>query len=121
MASNKARYYHYTSAESADKIDKSKVIIGSTQKNHDAFHGDGVYLTDKKAEDYTRTPIARNNYGPRDGCYPKLEKYVEVSLPKNEVEKCNTSSSRQVYLYPGDLDLDKYDHSIKDANFKGKK
>ena len=121
MASNEGRYYHYTSAENADKIGKSKEIRQSSQKNHDAFHGDGVYLTGKKAEDYTRTQMARNNYGPRDGGYPKLEKYVEVSLPKNEVEKCNTSSNRDVYLYRGNLDLNKYDHSIKDANFKGKK
>ena len=121
MASNKGQYYHYTSAESASKIDQSKVIIGSTQNNHDALYGDGVYLTDKKAEDYTRTHIARNNYGPRDGLQSKLEKYVEVSLPANEVQKCDTSSNRQVYLYPGDLDLSKYDHSIKDAKFKGKK
>ena len=121
MASNKGRYFHYTSAESADKIDESKVIRGSKNKVRDAFYGDGVYLTDKKAEDYTRTQIANNNYGKRDDSYKKLEKYVEVSLPKNEVEKCDTGNSRQVYLYRGDLDLSKYDHSIKDANFKGKK
>ena len=121
MASNKGRYYHYTSAESADKIDESKVIKGSTKKVRDAFYGDGVYLTDKKAEEYTRTQIAKNNYGKGDDSYKKLEKYVEVSLPKNEVEKCDTGSRRQVYLYRGDLDLNKYDHSIKDAKFKGKK
>ena len=37
MVSNEARYYHYTSAESADKIDKSKVIIGSTQEKSRCF------------------------------------------------------------------------------------
>ena len=72
-----------------------------------------------KVESYTRTQIARNNYGPRDDSYPKLEKVIDVILPNNEVEKCNTK--RHVYLYPGDLDLSKYDYSIKDANFKGKK
>lgn len=55
MPSNKGRYFHYASAESADKIEESKVIRGSTKKVRDAFYGDGVYLTDKKAEDYTRT------------------------------------------------------------------
>ena len=121
MASNKGCYYHYTSAESADKIDESKLIKGSSKKVRDAFYGDGVYLTDKKAEDHTRTQIAKNNYGKGDDSYKKLEKYVEVSLPKNEVEKCDTGGGREVYLYRGDLNLNKYDHSIKDANFKRKK
>ena len=121
MANNKGRYFHYTSAESADKIDESKVIRGSRKTVRDAFYGDGVYLTDMKAEDHTRTQIAKNNYGKGDDSNNKLEKYVEVSLPKDEVEKCDTDKSRQVYLYRGDLDLSKYDHSIKDANFKGEK
>ena len=121
MGSSKRSFYHYTTADSADKIDESKLIKGSTKKVCDAFYGDGVYLTDKKAEDYTKTQIAKNNYGKGDDSYKKLEKYVEVRLPKNEVEKCDTGGGRQVYLYRGNLNLNKYDHSINNANFKRKK
>ena len=119
MESNEDHYYHYTSKKNARKIAESKKIIGSTKKNHDTLFGNGVYLTDMKAESYSRTQIAKNNYGSQDDSYPKLEKVIDVILPNNEVKKCDTS--RQVYLYPDDLDLSKYEYSIKDANFKGKK
>ena len=119
MESNEDHYYHYTSKKNARKIAESKKIIGSTKKNHDALFGNGVYLTDMKAESYSRTQIVKNNYGSQDDSYPKLEKVIDVILPNNEVKKCDTS--RQVYLYPDDLDLSKYEYSIKDANFKGKK
>ena len=115
----KDHYYHYTSKKNARQIAKSKKIIGSTQENHDALFGNGVYLTDMKAENYSRTQIAQNNYGPQDDSYPKLEKVIDVILPNDEVKKCDTS--RQVYLYPGDLDLSKYHYSIEDANFKEEK
>ena len=61
--------------------------------------------------------IIRNNYddGPSVVNDPKLaakvEYVVEVKLDRNEVEK--VSNDRDVYLYKGDLDLNKHEHKIK--------
>ena len=47
----------------------------------------------------------------------KVENVVEVKLDKNEVKK--VSKDRDVYLYQGDLDLNKHEHKIqKNPNTK---
>ena len=61
--------------------------------------------------------IIRNNYdeGPSVVSDPKMvakvEYVVEVKLDRNEVEK--VSNDRDVYLYKGDLDLNKHAHKIQ--------
>ena len=47
----------------------------------------------------------------------KVENVVEVKLDSNEVQK--VSNNRDVYLYKGDLDLNKHEHKIqKNPNTK---
>ena len=67
--------------------------------------------------------IIRNNYddGPSVVNNPKMaakvENVVEVKLDSNEVQK--VSNDRDVYLYKGDLDLNKHEHKIqKNPNTK---
>ena len=67
--------------------------------------------------------IIRNNYddGQRVVNNPemvaKVENVVEVKLDSNEVQK--VSNDRDVYLYKGDLDLNKHEHKIqKNPNTK---
>ena len=67
--------------------------------------------------------IIRNNYddGQRVVNNPemvaKVENVVEVKLDSNEVQK--VSNNRDVYLYKGDLDLNKHEHKIqKNPNTK---
>lgn len=69
--------------------------------------------------------IIRNNYddGPRVVNNPKMaakvENVVAVQLDRNEVEK--VSNDRDVYLYKGDLDLNKHEHKIqKNPNTKNR-
>ena len=69
--------------------------------------------------------IIRNNYddGPNVVNNPKMvakvENVVEVKLDSNEVQK--VSNNRDVYLYKGDLDLNKHEHKIqKNPNTKNR-
>ena len=67
--------------------------------------------------------IIRSNYddGPRVVNNPKMaakvENVVAVKLDSSEVQK--VSKGRDVYLYQGDLDLNKHEHKIqKNPNTK---
>lgn len=121
--SSKKTYYHYTDKRGAEGIAKSKEIKASTDTKTDARFGTGVYLTRKDPVSNDPKEIIRNNYddGQRVVNNPemvaKVENVVEVKLDSNEVQK--VSNDRDVYLYKGDLDLNKHEHKIqKNPNTK---
>lgn len=116
MSSQKKTYYHYTDQSGVKGISKSKEIKASTDTTNDAVYGPGVYLTSMDPRNDPKE-IIRNNYddGPSVVNNPKMaakvENVVAVKLDSNEVQK--VSNDRDVYLYKGDLDLNKHEHKIQ--------
>lgn len=84
----------------------------------------GVYLTSMDPRNDPKE-IIRNNYDDGSSVVnnpkmaAKVENVVAVKLERNEVEK--VSNDRDVYLYKGDLDLNKHEHKIqKNPNTKNR-
>ncbi|CAH3151131.1 unnamed protein product [Porites lobata] len=97
-------------------IEESGMIKESTDTKNDAIFGPGVYLTSMSPSNSTEK-IILNNYDDRVGIVDrptvraKVQYAVEVQVDSNEVEK--VSDDRDVYLYSGDLDLNKHEHKIQ--------
>ena len=106
------RLYHYTSEQGHQQIVNSKVIRQSQNFAKDCVYGDGVYLTTLNPDDFSKETLAKNNYGGgwkkrlSDG---RLDYYIEIEIPFSDLnlERCD-ADDRDVYLYTGDLDLDKF-------------
>ncbi|XP_031551834.1 uncharacterized protein LOC116289084 [Actinia tenebrosa] len=115
---SKITLYHYTNESNAQSINKHKVIYGSTDetpKQHRRF-GKGVYFTSIDPSNDLRS-ILLNNFDDAGRVInsgrlrDKTEWVIEVSIPRNEVEKV-PEDNRDVYVYRGHVDLTLYKHRI---------
>ena len=88
-------------------------ILSSQVINGDAVMGTGTYLT-KLGPSYPRHVVAKNNYdgftmqwqskiqaGKTDACF-------EMKLPKDKVQDHSSELTRDVYLYPGNINLSEF-------------
>ena len=122
MSGKKITLYHYTSKEGAKSIKKSRVILQSSKflNPQDSVFGDGVYLTAKRPE-IGKFEIAGNNYGENFETEKiavdagKVDRVIRIKLPPHSVTKVQ-GIGRDVYLYHGDLHLNR-----KDIKWKIKK
>jgi hypothetical protein len=101
--------YHYTSAEGCKGILRDGVIRSSTDTTRDAVLGRGVYLTSlpPTTDDWK---LLKNNYdGNRKFLLEQLEKvdYYIVFDSKDLHGVTKAQGSRDVWMVPYDIDLDK--------------
>ena len=71
----------------------------------------GVYFTAMSPSE-GKEEIKKNNW---DGNWfamsdTKLQAYIKVTIPIDEVQGCTTDSGREIYMKSGDVDLREYPH-----------
>ncbi|XP_076456244.1 uncharacterized protein LOC143290565 [Babylonia areolata] len=105
--------YHYTSAESVDRIIRSGRIRESPLSDKDAFYGAGVYLTTMSPE-VGRMRIAHNNWG-RFGSemedMGKVDRAIQLWIPQRNLVQAQ-SKGRDIWVHRGDVVLSNYRYSV---------
>ena len=130
-ANNEASIYHYTDEKGLLDILTSGVIKATELKGRDAFHGEGVYLTGL-APDRGENAILINNYDRkgwgsylfrfrfRADCYVKFEvAELKGILRKRRPGDGKDRLNRDIWLFPGSIELKYYPHCWLSHDFLG--
>jgi len=105
-------FYHYTTKKGAKKIMLSGKIEPSLRANGNAIHGDGVYLTTVDPL-LGKETVSNNNWdGLARSSSDKMERYIEIRIPSDEVRRAREKRDIQVYT-GGELKLSNYSWSLK--------
>ena len=111
--------YHYTNFDAATSIKSSKLINQSTDTIKDAVWGEGTYFTDMDPNNHTAKEIAFNNWGGSltfDAIQKKMQCCIKVKFRRQEIKDC-TDDGRRIFLYRGNVDLNRRQFKILECNF----
>ena len=112
-----ARYYHYTSKQSAEDIIRTTEIRPTIKRESkrgkvkDAHFGSGVYLTVLPPIPGQKENILKNNWRSTKAKYfEKCEMFIEIEIPRSDTKVIvpEADDNRDIRLYKGTINLENY-------------